>query len=172
MDTDTIKLQILLSADFSTILYLCKTNEEFKEVCKKNKDIIRDYILTTHPETSANVDLLLNGPSPSYYFPVKTSDNQELAIPGTILEISTVLKDMFILGRTSEASGSEASGSERSTVKIPFNSKILNIIITLDNPAKYDLDTLLEVAKAANYLEIESYLDSVSTQIAKLIHKI
>lgn len=168
MDTDTIKLQILLSADFSTILYLCKTNEEFKEVCKKNKDIIRDYILTTHPETSANVDLLLNGPSPSYYFPVKTSDNQELAIPGTILEMSTVLKDMFILGRTSEASGIEATAS----VKIPFNSKILNIIITLDNPAKYDLDTLLEVAKAANYLEMESYLDSVTTQIADLIQKI
>lgn len=165
-DTDNIKLQILLSADFSTILYLCKTNEEYKEVCKKNKAVIRDYILTTHPETSVNVDLLLNsdqGLSNSYYFPIKTSDNQVLNIPGSVLEMSPVLKDMFILGKTNDSND---------LVKLPFRLEILNSVIMLDDPAKYDLDTLLEIAKAANYLEIETYLDYVTTHIGDLIQKI
>lgn len=166
------KLQILLSADFSTILHLCKTNPEFKETCKKNKNIIRDYILATHPETSENIDLLLkytdtddDTESDNYSLLIKTSDNKEIKLQSDLLESSKILKDMFVFA---------TSTKNPKPISLPISEKILNYVINKMDPYQLnlDLDPLIEIAKAANYLEMEDYLDVITTRIAELIQNI
>lgn len=159
MESDSDKLRILLSADLSTILHLCKINPEFKEVCKKNKNVIRDYILNSHPKTSKNVDRLLQfGGNNSLL--VKTADNKKIKLTGNILESSVILKDMLV------------HSTQKTSIELPFLEKTLNYIFNKKDPRNLDLDTLIEIAKAANYLEIEDYLDLVTTRIAELIQNI
>lgn len=156
-DSEADKLNILLSADLSTILHLCKINTEYKEVCKKNRKIIKKYILSSHPKTSKNVDLLLQigGDNEDNYLLVKTSDHNSIKLTGDILERSVVLKNRFIYS------------TQKTPIELPFSEKILNYINLNLDLNNVDLDTLIEIAKAANYLEIEDYLDLVTTKIAQ-----
>lgn len=88
---------------------------------------------------------------------VESSDKKKIYISNKILNESMLIKNILQdLGHINQV--------------IPLyniSEKILNII---DNDIHIsDFDTLKEIASAANYLEMDSYLDNITTRIANIL---
>lgn len=91
---------------------------------------------------------------------VKTSDNTNIYISGRILQESQLIKNIL-----------EDIGE--STDPIPLSNVSENILKIIDNDQKnnFDLETLIEITNAANYLSMENYLDHITTQIASQLRE-
>lgn len=91
---------------------------------------------------------------------VKTGDNELIELEGLILKESELLKIL-----------TKGEWKRDQTIKLDIPKKILTIIDHNENIDNYDLETLVEIAKTADYLSMKNYIDKVTTIIADNLKK-
>ena len=94
---------------------------------------------------------------------VKTSDNKMVYISNKILKESPVIQDIL-----------EDISPKDDKTPVPLDRVSESQINIIDNnldTSKFDLNDLKGLINAANYLQMEVYIDNIATQIATILQK-
>lgn len=138
---------------------LPKTNDKYiKQLIFKNIRL-QNKILNKLQKLINKKQLKQNGGNNDKKILVKTNDNVNVYISGKILQESQLIKNIL-----------EDLGESYDPIPLPkISEKILNIID--NNIETKDLNTLIQIANAANYLAMDNYLDNITTQISLVLRE-